>query len=339
MFNASKASRETIAPGRWATADLTPFRVAFLLTPLFPLIPYAAAIEPLRAANRLSGRQLYSWTHLSPDGASVRASNDVVIVPDGAVGGGDINMLIVCAGSSCEQFNHPATFAWLRKLARQGVALGGVSGGPYILAKAGVLDTARFTLHWDHIPALKEEFPNLRVTPNLFEIDGDRLTCSGGISSLDLMYAVIAARHGQELAIAVSEWFLHTNVRQGDGPQRMSLRFRYSISNPKLLKVLEAMERRVEEPASREELARLVGVSVRQLERLFHDHLGQTLGAHYLEIRLQRARTLLQQTTMLVLEIAVATGFVSVTHFSRAYRDRFGHPPTGERRKSERRAP
>lgn len=307
-------------------------RVGFLLIPSFAILPYSAAIEPLRAANRLSGRELFAWEHVSPEGAPIKASNGVAIMPEHAAGGElAFDLLMVCAGTGVEGFSHPQTLSWLRHLAGRRVPIGGISGGPYVMARAGVLDGYRATIHWDHIPGFLEEFPGLEITGKLFEIDRDRLTCSGGIAPLDLMHALIAALHGPELAAAVSEWFLHTNVRHGDGPQRMDLRQRFGISHGKLLKVLAAMESRLEEPASREELARLAGVSLRQVERLFRIYLGRTLGQHYLDLRLRRARMLMQQTSLSVLEVAVACGFVSASHFSRAYRARFGHPPKQER--------
>ena len=309
--------------------------VGFLLVPDFALLAYASAIEPLRAANRLSGRDLYRWSHVSLDGSPAVASNGVGIVPDFAVGDDRrLDYLVVCAGGNPAAFHHPPTFAWLRQLARRGVRLGGVSGGPYILARANVLAGYRFTIHWEHAPAFLEEYPDLDLRRSLYEIDRDRLTSSGGTAPLDMMHAVIAREHGSELALAVSEWFLQTHVREGAGPQRMPLRERLGISHAALLKVVARMEQDLETPVAREELARTAGVSLRQLERLFRLHLGRSLGEHYLGLRLDRARDLLRQTTMSVLEIALACGFASASHFSRAYRTRFGHAPRGERLRS-----
>jgi transcriptional regulator GlxA family with amidase domain len=306
--------------------------IGFLLVPGFALMSYASAMEPLRAANRLAGRPLYAWRHISPDGAAAAASNGMSLLPDGRVGEDvPLDALLVCAGGNPAQFDHPPTFRWLRALAHNGVQLGGVSGGPYLLARAGLLDGHRCTIHWEHIPAFVEEFPDLEVERTLYVVDRDRLTCAGGIAALDMMHALIERDHGHGLAAAVSEWFLHTDVRLGSGPQRMTLRERFGISNPKLLKVLERMEANLEEPVTRERLAAVAGVSVRQLERLFTAHLGATLGEHYARIRLDRARALLRQTTLPVLEVAVACGFVSASHFSRAYKGRFGWSPKAER--------
>lgn len=312
--------------------DGGPFRVGFLLVPDFALLPYAASVEPLRAANRLSGRPLFSWRHVSSDAGPVAASSGVGILAAGPSGMDDaFDLVLVCAGTGVEAFSDRPAMAWLRGLARRGVALGGVSGGPYLLARAGLLDGYRATLHWDHIPGIIEEFPDLDVTGRLYEIDRDRLTCSGGMAPLDMMHALIAGLYGAELAASVSEWVLHTHVRFGEGPQRLDPSRRFGVNHPGLIAVLAEMEARLEAPASRAELAERAGLSIRQVERLFRARLGRTIGEHYLELRLRRARVLLQQTGLSVLEIALACGFSAASPFSRAYRARFGHPPRAER--------
>ena len=306
--------------------------IGILLVPGFSLMAYASAVEPLRAANRLAYRELYGWRHFSIDGEPVQASNGATILCEHRIGDKvKLDLLLVCAGGNPALFEDEATLTWLRALARAGVRIGGVSGGPYLLARAGLLAGYRFTLHWEHIPALAEEFPDLAVSNTLYEIDRERLTCAGGIAALDMMHALIEADHGHRLASAVSDWFLHSQVRLGSGPQRMTLRERFGVTHPRLLRVLERMEREIEEPASRTALADLAGISPRQLERLFQAHLGSTIGEHYLRVRLDRAQALLRQTTMPVLDVAVACGFVSASHFSRSYRARFGFSPRAER--------
>jgi len=308
------------------------YTVGFLLIPNFPLMPYAAAIEPLRAANLLGGRDRYRWLHFSPDGQPVRASNGIAIAPDRPPEAmREADLLVVCAGTGVEGFDHPPTLARLRDLARHGTALGAVSGGPYLLARAGVLDGHRFTLHWDHHASFTESFPDLEPSGHLFEIDRGRLTCSGGIAALDLMQALIGQRDGAALAAQVADWFMHTQLRHGDDPQRLDPRRRFGVSHPGLLAALAKMEERIEEPLSRPELAAVAGLSLRQLERLFRDRLGRSLAEHYLDLRLRAARRHLRQTTLSVTEVALACGFVSASHFSRSYRTRFGHPPAKER--------
>jgi transcriptional regulator GlxA family with amidase domain len=312
-----------------------PHHFGFLLIPDFALLAYASAIEPLRAANRLSGKELYRWSHVSPDGGLVNASNGLSLTPDFAPAAAPaFDAVIVCAGGNPALFQHAQTFGWLRNLARRGTVLGGISGGPYLLARAGLLAGYRCTIHWEHAPAFVEDYPDLDLKRSLFEIDRDRLTASGGTAPLDMMHALIARDHGSDLAFAVSEWFLQTHVREGAGPQRMPLRERLGISNAALLRVIERMERTIETPAPRAELAQVARMSLRQLERLFRAHLGRSIGNHYLGLRLDRARDLLRQTSLSVLEIALACGFGSASHFSRAYRQRFSHAPRTERETS-----
>jgi transcriptional regulator GlxA family with amidase domain len=306
--------------------------VGFLLVPGFALMSYAAAIEPLRAADLLSGRELYRWWHAAPGGKPVLASNGVAILPDcGTTKEREADLVFVCAGGNPATFDDKSTFAWLRRLARKGVTIGGISGGPYVLAKAGLLDERRATLHWEHLPAFREAFPGVTVVPSLFEIDGNRITCSGGISALDMMVALIERDHGRQLAASVGDWFLHTHIREGFGPQRMDLRYRLGVADEKLLVVLRAMEVSIETPRPRAALARAAGISLRQLERLFHRQIGHGIHAHYRWLRLERARQLLRETTLPVLDVALATGFASASQFARAYGKAFGEPPSRTR--------
>jgi transcriptional regulator GlxA family with amidase domain len=240
-------------------------------------------------------------------------------------------MVFVCAGGNPALFDDKSVFAWLRRLARKGVTIGGISGGPYVLAKAGLLDQRRATLHWEHLPAFREAFPDVAVVPSLFEIDGNRITCSGGISALDMMVALIERDHGRQLAASVGDWFLHTHIREGFGPQRMDLRYRLGVADEKLLIVLRAMEQSIEMPQPRAALARQAGISLRQLERLFHRHIGHGVHFHYRWLRLERARQLLRETTLPVLDVALATGFASASQFARAYSRAFGEPPSRTR--------
>ncbi len=306
--------------------------IGFLLIDDFALMSYAAAIEPLRAANLLSRRELYRWRHISIDGEAATASNGGRVMADHRVGDdAGFNTVLVCAGGNPARFEHAPTSAWLRGLARKGVRLGGVSGGPWLLAKAGLLTGYRATIHWEHLPALAEAFPTLDLSRTLYEVDRDRLTCAGGIAALDMVVELIERDHGHALASAVAEWYLRTEMRSGGSAQRMQARERFGVSSEKLLRALAYMEAHLEEPVSKQRLALIAGVSIRQLERLFSQHLHTTPAEHYLKIRLERARGLLRQTTLSVMETAVACGFVSPSHFSRAYRARFGQPPKTER--------
>lgn len=298
--------------------------VGFVLVPDFPLMAYTAAVEPLRAANTLSGCELYCWWHAAPGGGVVQASNGLGILTDVAVGAEaiDADRVFVCAGGNPAEFDDPSLFAWLRSLARHGATLGGISGGPYLLARAGLLSGRRCTLHWEHVPAFEERYPEIEVVRSLFEIQGDRITCSGGIAALDLMLDLIGRDHGAGLAAGVSDWFLHNQIREGLSPQRMDLRQRFGVRDPRLLRVLAAMEANLEAPLPREALADLARVSVRQLERLFREGLGRGLHRHYLHLRLDRAHQLSRESALNRAEIAAATGFASADELSRAERRR-----------------
>lgn len=306
-----------------------PREIGFLMVPRLSILPFILAHEPLRVANRLSGRELYRWPLLSADGRPVRASNGMALTPDRAIADVlQMHSVIVCAGMDPQLFDDRRTFAWLRRLARHGTQLGALCTGSYVLARAGVLDGYRCTIHWENLPGFAEAFPEIEVSSELFEIDRDRFTCSGGTSALDMTLHLIAEDHGQDLALKVSEQFLHERIRAPHDHQRMALRMRLGIRQPKLLATIALMEHHLEEPLPLAELARRVGVTKRQIERLFQAYLRRTPRRYYTELRLQRARQLLDQTSMPVTAISVACGFASASYFSKCYRAFFGHSPS-----------
>lgn len=309
-----------------------PTRVAVLLVPGFAMMSHASALEPLRAANVLAGKELYHWRHLSPDGLPVSPSVGVTLLVDGGLSALDeVDLVLVCAGGNPAHFEDHVTFAWLRAAARRGITLAGISGGPYILAKAGLLDGHRATVHWEHAPAFAEAFPAVKLVPSLYEIDRRRLTSAGGVAALDMMHEVIGEAHGYDLARAVGDWFLQAHARPGSGVQRLGAAMRYGIRHAKLEAIVVRLEKRLDAPADRPGLAAWAGLSERQLDRLFASHLGTSAQRFHLGLRLDRARDLLRQTSLSVLDVAVVTGFQSASHFSRAYRARFGMPPRAER--------
>jgi transcriptional regulator GlxA family with amidase domain len=307
-------------------------RVAVLLLPGFPLMAYASTIEPLRGANEISGRKLFSWRHFSIDGAPVRASSGATIAAEKRVTATcDFDTLLVCAGRNATTFSHRHTFAWIRNAANLGRAIGGISVAPYVLARAGVMQGRQMTIHWEYVDSLRERYPDLLISRNLFEIDRDRLTCAGGTAALDMMHVVIQTAHGRGLAAAVSDWFVHTKVRPGTQSQRMDIQDRSGVSDSRLIDVVRHMESRIDRPRSRSSLARDVGLSTRQLDRLFTKSFGKGLGRHYLELRIHRAQALLSQTDLPVIDVAIACGFASASHFSRAFKMIVGTPPTKAR--------
>jgi len=330
-----KRTVQQVANGNIAP-HIDPQTVGFLLVPEFALLAYASAVEPLRAANRLSGRELYRWVNVSPKEPIAMASCGVGINADSLVGDLlSLDILFVIAGGNPFEFNDAATFTWLRKLATRGVRIGGISGGPVILARAGLLKGHKCTVHWEHVPAFRETFPSLQLTETLYEIDGRRFTCAGSTAALDMMHALLTSEHGSLLGGAVSDWFLQTQIRECTVRQRLALQDRYDVKDAKLLTVLELIEDVGETPVTRTQLATLAGISVRQLERLFRNHLGTSLTAHSKQVRLARARLLLRQSALSVIEIGNVCGFASASHFSHCYTSQFGHPPRAERIKSD----
>jgi transcriptional regulator GlxA family with amidase domain len=309
-----------------------PQRIGFILIPSFSMIAFTSAVEPLRLANRADGRELYAWTLCSVDGGPVTASSGITLHPEGALDrAADCPAVVVCSGVDVHRFDDRHLLSWLRRADRRGVDIGAICTGSHILARAGLLDGYRCTIHWENLAAFAEDFPDIEVTTELFEIDRNRFTCSGGTGGIDMMLNVIAMQHGHELAAAVADQFMHERIRDQHDHQRMSLPARLGVRHPKLLAVIEQMEQNLEEPLGRGQLARNADLSTRQLERLFRKYLNRSPARYYLELRLNKARLLLLQTNMSVIDVALACGFVSASHFSKCYRDFFGRTPRKER--------
>jgi transcriptional regulator GlxA family with amidase domain len=306
--------------------------IGFLLTPEFSMIAFTSSLEPLRLANRVSGQNLFAWRIYSPDGAPVMASNGVRVEVNGSFADvGPMPEIIVCAGVDVHRHDHTALMARLRRLSFYGVSLGAVCTGTYILAKAGLLDGFRCTIHWENYNAFREEFPEIEVTQELFEIDRNRFTCAGGTAAIDMMLSLISEKKGSEIAALVTDELIHHRMREANERQRMELRARLGVANTKILTVAELMERHLEEPLSCSALAKRAGLSPRQLERLFRKYVGETPTRYYLGLRLDRARQLLLQTSMPILAVGLACGFVSASHFSSSYSQYFGRTPSEER--------
>lgn len=310
-----------------------PIQLGFLLIPRYSMIAFSSAIEPLRMANRLSGRELYRWSLYTIDGEPVPASNGLKIEPDAAIAeASSLNTLFVCSGVEVERACDRSTLSWLKKFGQQRMNFGALCTGSHILARADLLDGYRCTIHWENIASMREAFPRVVVSYELFEIDRDRYTSAGGTAPLDMMLNLITQQVGPDTATAISEAFACERIRGRHDRQRIPLQLRLGTSQPKLIETVSIMESNIEEPIGLDELARHVGVSRRQLERLFQKHLHCVPTRYYLELRLARARQLLLQTAISIVDVAFACGFVSAPHFSKCYRDYFGIPPREERR-------
>ena len=311
-------------------------RYGFLLLPRFSMIALSSMLEPLRMANQISGSRLYEWVMLTADGRPVAASNGIQLTPDAAIGGADqLDMVCVCGGLDVRMAGDRKLLNWLVRQSRQGVILAGICTGSYMLARAGLLDGYRATIHWEHIAGLREEFPSIVSTDELFVMDRDRYTCSGGIAPLDMMLTIISQQHGIELAADISEEFIHDRIRSTDDQQRNPIKLRIGLGHRKLVEAVRLMEANIEEPISPDELARYVNISRRQLERLFKKYLNSVPSRYYLKLRLIRARQLMLQTDMSVTAIGMSCGFSSTPHFSKCYRALYGRSPSWERRVPE----
>ena len=305
----------------------------FLMVPQFSLGAFSSAIEPLRLANYVSGRPVYEWRTISIESDAVASSAGVSVAADLSIGAAErLSTVFVCGGIETHRFEDRRLANWLRQIARRGTNIGSLCTGSHVLARLGLLDGYRCTIHWENLPGFIEDFPEIDVREDIFVIDRNRYTCAGGMAASDMMLSFINRQYGYELAAAVSEALVCERIRGEDDHQRMALRLRLAVSQPKLLSSIDIMANNLEAPLSQVELARKVGLSTRQLERLFLKYLKCTPSRYYLDMRLNRARTLLQQTCMSVTNVALATGFVSASHFSKSYRLHFGHAPRETKR-------
>ncbi len=315
-------------------AVLRKCKYAFLTLPNYSLIAVANAVEPLRMANRLVGKEVYQWSLVSVDGQASDASSGLALTPTGSLEKlGAVDIVFVCGGINVRDAVSPAVLTALRRLADRRVPLGALCTGGYALARAGLLDHCRATIHWENLSALREEFPLVKISDQLFTIDRDRYTCSGGTAPLDLMLNLIRVKLGPKISQLVSEQFILERVRGDTDRQYVPLRAQIGASHRGLIRVAQLMEENIEKPMSLEKIAKTTGLSRRQIERLFKRDLHCVPKRYYLEMRLRRARELLLQTAMPIMDITAACGFQSPPHFSKCYRNQFGHPPSAERKR------
>jgi AraC family transcriptional regulator, glycine betaine-responsive activator len=307
-------------------------RFVFVLLKDFTMLSFACAVEPLRIANRMAGQALYTWTLAGEGGDSVTCSNGAVFKVDMDLGElSRDDTVLVCGGLDVQGATTRTLLNWLRREARRGVVIGGLCTAAHTLAKAGLLDGRRATIHWENQDSFGEEFEDVTLTKSVFVIDGNRITTAGGTASIDLMLKLIADDHGEELANGVADQLIYSSIRTDQDTQRLSIPTRIGVRHPKLSRVIQIMEQSIEEPISPATLAEDVGLSTRQLERLFRRYLDRSPKRYYMELRLQKARNLLMQTDMSVINVALACGFASPSHFSKCYRAHYGTTPYRER--------
>ncbi|MBI1217806.1 MAG: helix-turn-helix domain-containing protein [Rhodobacteraceae bacterium] len=307
-------------------------RFVFLLLDRFTMLSFACAIEPLRLANYVAGKPLYEWLLAGEGGDTATCSNGATFKLD--IGLEEIDredIVLVCGGLDIQRTTTRPIVSWLRREARRGITIGGMCTGAYTLARAGLLDGKKATIHWENMDGFVEEFEQVKLTKSVFVMDGNRLSTAGGTASIDLVLKIIAADHGETLANTVADLLIYNAIRTDQDTQRLSIPTRIGVRHPKLSQVIQMMENAIEEPISPADLAEDVGMSTRQLERLFRRYLNRSPKRYYMELRLQKARNLLMQTDMSVINVALACGFASPSHFSKCYRAHYNTTPYRER--------
>lgn len=311
-----------------AERDGAPFRIGVILIDGFALMSYAALVEPFRAANLMAGKPLYEVINVPAARTQAVASSGAVIPSTGRIGEGAYDLLLVAAGGDPFAFHDRAVMGWLRRQARAGVTLGGVSGGPVVLAQAGLMAGRRMTVHWEHAAALAERRADLLIEQRLYVIDRDRVTCAGGAAPMDLTHALISQHHGPGFAAKVADWFHHTEIRTAADPQRAGLVARLGVADRAVLDAVAAMESHTAEPLTLAEIAGFARISPRQLTRRFQAAFGVAVMAYYREVRLALAKKLLGTTALSLTQVALTTGFATPSHFSRAFAAQYGVAPS-----------
>ncbi|MFO8126348.1 GlxA family transcriptional regulator [Yoonia sp.] len=309
-----------------------PRRFVFVLMENFTMLCFAAAIESLRIANRTAGKDLYSWLIVSETGDEAACSNGCIFRVDGGLDELDReDTVMLCGGIDVQKATTKRLLNWIRRESRRGVTIAGLCTAGYTMAKAGLLDGKKATIHWENQDSFAEEFEEVNLTKSVFVVDGKRITTAGGTASIDLMIKLIADQHGEDLANAVADLLIYSAIRTDQDTQRLSIPTRIGVRHPKLSRVIQMMEQNIEDPISPAILAKDVGMSTRQLERLFRRYLSRSPKRYYMELRLQKARNLLMQTDMTVINVALACGFASPSHFSKCYRSHYDTTPYRER--------
>ena len=306
-------------------------KIGILIIDGYPIIPFSCVVDSLRAANRLSHRALFEWEYYAADTKPVAASCGIVVPTRTLSEARDLETLVIVAPNTAQNFDDAGTLKKLKALDRQKVNLGSASSGSFLLARAGLLDDCRCTIHWENIPVFKELYPQLDVAFTLYEIGERRFTCSGGTAALDMMLKLIENQYGRRLAQDISQQFQHDRIRTEIDSQQMADRMDLAMSAPKLIDVINLMESNIEVTLSLPSIAEQCNLSLRQIERLFHKYRNVTPSQYYLSLRLMHAKQLLLNTNRSVIDVSIATGFETQSYFTACYRKYYGSSPRNHR--------
>lgn len=299
----------------------------FLLLDGFSMLSMSCCAETMRVANRMAGSETFRWRFMSETGEPVRSSLGASFPVDSGLVNLGAETVLVCGGDNIKHTSTKAVVDWLRRQAVHGVPVGGLCTATYTLAKAGLLNGKQATIHWENESSFVEEFPQVILNHSPFVVDGHRYSTAGGTSSVDLVLRFVEERHGPSLAGEVAEQLIYSSIRKMQETASTSLPGRMALRHPRLGAVVRLMEERLEDPVPAPKLAEAAGISPRHLERLFQRYIGRTPLKYYMDLRLARARHLLQQTDMSIAEIGLACGFLSTSHFSKCYRLKYRQAP------------
>ncbi|WP_171174350.1 GlxA family transcriptional regulator [Ruegeria sp. HKCCD8929] len=285
-------------------------------------LSFAAAVDPMRAANRLADRPAFDWDYVTATGTPAHLTSGLAVPGIPLARFEDCDLLIVVAGFQLARHATPSLLAGLRRIAATGAALAGIDGGPWLLAEADLLDQHSATTHWEDLDNFSNRFPDVTVLRDRFAISGNRLTSGGAMPAIEMMLHIISARHGAGFAARVSGLFLYDGAPAPTKPQsRTGAPHRHNALTAKANALMEAA---LDEPLPLTQIADTLGTSPRTLQQQFRLRLNTTPQDHYLQLRLAEARRLVADTDMSLMDVALATGFTSQSSFARAFRTAHG---------------
>ena len=307
--------------------------VTLLVLPDCSLMSLAATLDPMRGANRVTGRSFYSWRVVSPDGSDPITSSGLKVGVNGKFEATPQDILIIVSAFHALEHATPKLLAQLRQAAKQSQLVIGVEAGSWVLAKAGLLNGRKATTHWEDLEAFSQRFPDVEMQSDRWVRDGTFLTTGGAAPALDMMLALIRARHGYSIALDVASLYVYDEVRQASDAQPLVSLGRLLNREPRLADAIKIMENHIDRPIPVTRIARRLGLSTRSLEMLFANVIGQSPGNYYLSLRLKAARRLILDTHLSMADTAEQTGFSSISSLSRAFKRHFGQAPSKLRQK------